>query len=83
MMGLSLPLVPIHHQYVVTASIPEVQALPREIPVLRHLDGSFYLRMERDGLLIGPYESPGSMRMSQEWVTDQVPQGQLFILFIK
>ena len=25
-------------------SVPEVQALKREIPVLRHLDGSFYLR---------------------------------------
>ena len=31
-------------QYLVTKSVPEVQALKREIPVLRHLDGSFYLR---------------------------------------
>ncbi|CAG0897673.1 unnamed protein product [Darwinula stevensoni] len=74
-MGLDLPLVPIHHQYVVTSSIPEVQALRREIPVLRHLDGSFYLRMERDGLLVGPYESQESMRMSEDWVTDRVPPG--------
>ena len=50
--GLDLPLVPVHHQYLVTRSVPEVQALEREIPVLRHLDGSFYLRQERDGLLI-------------------------------
>ena len=31
-------------QYLVTKSVPEVQALKKEIPVLRHLDGSFYLR---------------------------------------
>jgi glycine/D-amino acid oxidase-like deaminating enzyme len=42
--GLDLPLVPMQHQYLVTSSVPEVQALKREIPVLRHLEGSFYLR---------------------------------------
>ena len=35
--GLDLPLVPVQHQYLVTKSVPEVQQLKREIPVLRHL----------------------------------------------
>jgi hypothetical protein len=37
--GLDLPLVPMQHQYLVTSSVPEVQQLKREIPVLRHLEG--------------------------------------------
>ena len=51
--GLDLPLVPMQHQYLVTKTVPEVKALKKEFPVLRHLEGSFYLRQERDGLLIG------------------------------
>lgn len=73
--GLDLPLVPVQHQYLVTKSVPEVQALKKEIPVLRHLDGSFYLRQERDGLLIGPYESVESMVQMEEWARDKVTPG--------
>ena len=73
MAGLELPLVPVQHQYLVTKSVPEVQALSREIPVLRHLEGSFYLRQERDGLLIGPYESSESMVQMEGWTRDGVP----------
>ncbi|XP_071520063.1 dimethylglycine dehydrogenase, mitochondrial-like [Panulirus ornatus] len=73
--GRDLPLVPNHHQYLVTSTIPQVKALKREIPVLRHLEGSFYLRMERDGLLIGPYESVATMRQCEDWVRNEVPKG--------
>ena len=71
--GLDLPLVPVQHQYLVTKSVPEVQALDKEIPVLRHLEGSFYLRQERDGLLIGPYESQSAMVQMEAWTR----QGEL------
>ena len=71
--GLDLPLVPVQHQYLVTKSVPEVQALNREIPVLRHLEGSFYLRQERDGLLIGPYESQSAMVQMEDWTRNGVP----------
>lgn len=77
MAGSDLPLVPNHHQYLVTSTVPEVKALKKEFPVLRHLEGSFYLRMERDGLLIGPYESPETMKQSEDWVRDGVPKGRL------
>jgi len=73
--GLDLPLVPVQHQYLVTKSVPEVQALKKEIPVLRHLDGSFYLRQERDGLLIGPYESADSMVQMESWAREGVTPG--------
>jgi dimethylglycine dehydrogenase len=35
--GQDLPLVAVQHQYLVTKSVPEVQALKKEFPVLRHL----------------------------------------------
>lgn len=73
--GQDMPLVPVQHQYLVTKSVPEVQALKKEIPVLRHLDGSFYLRMERDGLLIGPYESAEAMVQMKDWAEKGVPLG--------
>ncbi|XP_017383203.1 dimethylglycine dehydrogenase, mitochondrial isoform X2 [Cebus imitator] len=73
MMGLEHPLIPVQHQYVVTSTIPEVKALKRELPVLRDLEGSFYLRQERDGLLFGPYESQEKMKVQDSWVTNGVP----------
>ena len=40
--------------------------------MLRHLDGSFYLCQERDGLLIGRYESEETMVQCQDWVNQGV-----------
>ena len=76
MVGLEHPLIPVQHQYVVTSTIPEVKALERELPVLRDLEGSYYLRQERDGLLFGPYESQEKMKVQDSWVTDGVPPGK-------
>ncbi|XP_071441447.1 dimethylglycine dehydrogenase, mitochondrial-like [Hetaerina americana] len=77
-----LPLVPVEHQYAVTAPIPEVEEFmnngtgpKKEIPVLRHLDGSFYMRQERSGLLIGPYENQKAMKLRDDWVLTGVPRG--------
>lgn len=54
------PCFVIEHQYAITESIPEVAALSADgqrLPVLRDLMGSNYIRQERDGLLVGPYEA--------------------------
>uniref|UniRef100_A0A2K5HWP2 Dimethylglycine dehydrogenase n=1 Tax=Colobus angolensis palliatus TaxID=336983 RepID=A0A2K5HWP2_COLAP len=75
MIGLEHPLIPVQHQYVVTSTIPEVKALKQELPVLRDLEGSYYLRQERDGLLFGPYESQEKMKVQDSWVTSGVPPG--------
>ncbi|CEM35624.1 unnamed protein product [Vitrella brassicaformis CCMP3155] len=67
------PLKHIQHQYLITESIPEVveyqKTTGHQLPVLRDLVGSYYLRQERDGILIGPYESKESMcmAMDREW----------------
>ena len=61
MVGLDVPVLPVQHQYIVTEPHPEIQArhargLP-EMGVLRESDGSWYMREERGGLLLGPYEA--------------------------
>ena len=67
MVGVEHPMTPVHHQYVVTTTVPEVKELSHEIPVVRDLEGSYYLRMERDGLLFGPYEQGSKMKLQEEW----------------
>jgi dimethylglycine dehydrogenase len=54
--GVDLPLVSLEHHYVVTDAIGELAGLERELPVLRDPDGSFYVRQEGGGLLVGPFE---------------------------
>jgi dimethylglycine dehydrogenase len=54
--GADLPLISLEHHYVVTDAIGEVGGLQRELPVLRDPDGSFYVRQEGAGLLVGPFE---------------------------
>lgn len=75
MIGFEHPTIPVHHQYIVTATIPEVKALKEELAVIRDLEGSYYLRQERDGLLFGPYEKMEKMVLQDSWVRDGVPPG--------
>ncbi len=60
MVGLDIPVMPVEHQYIVTEPHPEIvkrhQAGLPELAVLRESDGSWYLREEGGGLLLGPYE---------------------------
>jgi len=60
MVGLDIPVIPVEHQYIVTEPHPEIQTrqakgLP-EMGVLREADGSWYLREENGGFILGPYE---------------------------
>ena len=57
MVGLDIPVIPVEHQYVVTGTHPAIQerqakGLP-EMGVLREADGSWYMREEDGGLLLG------------------------------
>lgn len=56
LLGQSLPTVTMSHQYLVTEEIPELAAAGRRLPLLRDPDVSFYLRQEKSGLILGPYE---------------------------
>jgi dimethylglycine dehydrogenase len=60
MFGLDVPAIPVEHQYIVTEAHPALverqkQGLP-EMAVLRESDASYYMREERQGLILGPYE---------------------------
>ncbi len=60
MVGLDVPVIPVEHQYIVTEPHEAIlkrreQGLP-EMGVLRESDGSWYMREERGGLILGPYE---------------------------
>ena len=80
MAGHELPLAAIHHQYIVTSTIPEVAALKHELPVIRDLEGSFYCRQERQGLLLGPYEHEAKMKIQEEWYIPFTIAIKLFII---
>jgi dimethylglycine dehydrogenase len=58
MIGEYLPIVTLSHQYLITEDIPELTARgAARLPLVRDPDVSYYLRQERHGLLLGPYES--------------------------
>ncbi len=68
MVGHPLPMVSMEHQYVVTEDIDALRTYDGELPLLRDVDASFYLRQERKGLVLGPYE-----KTAPPWAVDGVP----------
>ena len=57
MVGLDLPLIPMQHHYLVTEDVSEVAALDRPMPAVTDLEGFTYLQRERNGVLLGVYET--------------------------
>jgi glycine cleavage system T protein len=57
MAGVSIPLVPVEHQYVIAGPIPQLAGATDEIihPILRHQDYSMYFRQHADSYGIGSY----------------------------
>ncbi len=56
LLGHTLPTVAMSHQYLVTEDVPELAARAERLPLLRDPDTSWYLRQERGGFILGPYE---------------------------
>ncbi|MGB0756716.1 MAG: NAD(P)/FAD-dependent oxidoreductase, partial [Candidatus Puniceispirillaceae bacterium] len=56
MFGRDVPCISLAHQYLITESIGELSNRDKKLPLLRDPDSSYYLRQEKDGLLLGPYE---------------------------
>ena len=58
--GRSIPMSVMSHQYLLTEEIPELQERSEKqnskLPLLRDVDSSYYLRQEKNGLNLGPYE---------------------------
>lgn len=72
MMGVNVPSVPVLHQYLVTDTVPDIAARiaagQPELPIIRDPEESWYVRQERDGFILGPYEKD-----AQVWSVDGVP----------
>lgn len=72
--GQTTPAIPVEHQYIVTDEIPEIVAWRKagnpEHPILRDADARWYMREERGGLILGPYE-----KGAPAWAAYGVPEG--------
>ena len=71
--GRTVPMVTMSHQYFLTEPIPELEAWTKEkghkVPLLRDVDSSYYLRQDKNGLNLGPYER----NCKAHWVTPEDP----------
>ncbi|MEM6662196.1 MAG: FAD-dependent oxidoreductase [Pseudomonadota bacterium] len=59
LLGISMPAIPVEHQYIVTEPDPALVEWRKENgehPVLRDADAKWYVREERGGWILGPYE---------------------------
>ncbi|MFD1913867.1 GcvT family protein [Halodurantibacterium flavum] len=60
LLGIKIPAIPVEHQYIVTEPDPALVEWRRagnpEHPVLRDADAKWYVREERGGWILGPYE---------------------------
>ena len=76
--GRTVPMVVMSHQYLVTEEIPEIAAWTREsghrLPLLRDVDISYYLRQEKNGFNLGPYER----NCRAHWVDSDDPMPEDF-----
>ena len=83
MFGRDVPMMVMSHQYMLFDTIPELEAWSKEaghkLPLLRDVDSSYYLRQEKYGMNLGPYEK----NCKAHWVTkdDPMPEDFSFQLF--
>ena len=73
MFGREVPMMTMSHQYLLTDEIPELEQWNKsggkKLPLLRDVDVSYYLRQEKYGLNLGPYEK----NCRGHWMSDDDP----------
>jgi dimethylglycine dehydrogenase len=76
--GRTVPMVVMSHQYFLTGQLPELEAWTKEkghkMPLVRDVDISYYLRQDKYGLNLGPYER----NCKAHWVTPEDPMPEDF-----
>ena len=81
--GRSVPMMVMSHQYILFEEVDEVkdwsQKEGRKLPLLRDVDSSYYLRQEKNGFNLGPYER----NCRAHWATpeDPLPEDFSFQLY--
>jgi dimethylglycine dehydrogenase len=83
MFGRDVPMMVMSHQYMLFDTVPEIAAHSAatggKLPLLRDVDSSYYLRQEKNGFNLGPYER----NCKAHWISegDPFPQDFSFQLF--
>ena len=76
--GRTLPMMVMSHQYLLSEEIPEIESWSKsaghKLPLLRDVDSSYYLRQEKYGLNLGPYENT----CKAAWITEDDPMPEDF-----
>ncbi|MGL4489378.1 MAG: GcvT family protein [Rhizobiaceae bacterium] len=71
--GRDMPMMVMSHQYMLFDNVPEIEAWSKDVghklPLLRDVDSSYYLRQEKYGFNLGPYER----NCKAHWTTPQDP----------
>ena len=65
LLGIKMPAIPVEHQFIVTEPDPalvEYRKTQPQHPVLRDADAKWYVREERGGWILGPYEEGAPSR---------------------
>ena len=82
--GRRLPMMVMSHQYIVFDAVDEIRQYSeqnggKKLPLLRDVDSSYYLRQEKDGFNLGPYEN----NCRAHWVDpdDPMPEDFSFQLY--
>ncbi len=81
--GRTVPMATMSHQYFLTEEVPELkewtEANGRKVPLLRDVDSSYYLRQDKNGLNLGPYER----NCKAHWISpdDPMPEDFSFQLY--
>ncbi|MEM8973772.1 MAG: FAD-dependent oxidoreductase [Pseudomonadota bacterium] len=81
--GRDVPMVSMSHQYILFEEIEEIAQWSsekgRKLPLLRDVDSSYYLRQEKNGMNLGPYER----NCKAHWTTpdDPMPEDFSFQLY--
>ncbi len=68
-LGIKMPAIPVEHQYIVTEPDPKLVDWRKsngEHPVLRDADAKWYVREERGGWILGPYERGAPARFAHD-----------------
>ncbi len=67
LLGIKIPAIPVEHQFIVTEPDPalvDYRKTHGEHPVLRDADAKWYVREERGGWILGPYERGAPARFA-------------------
>ncbi|MEX0970707.1 MAG: FAD-dependent oxidoreductase [Paracoccaceae bacterium] len=81
--GRRVPMMVMSHQYLLSEEIPEIAAWSaqtgKKLPLLRDVDVSYYLRQEKAGFNLGPYERNGRAHWADP--SDPMPEDFSFQLY--